>query len=158
MLTKSLFVLGALLALGGPSVAILGKERLLKSGRSVLLELAPVDPRSLMQGDYMALNYAVGRAAMSRQDGRLVLQDDPRGVAQVVRTDDGGPLRPGEYLLRYRCRRWGIRICGDSYFFQEGTGSAYAHARYGELRVGPDGDGVLVGLRDEAKQPLGSFR
>ncbi|MFX7329222.1 GDYXXLXY domain-containing protein, partial [Acinetobacter baumannii] len=33
------------------------KEMLLKEGQLVLLPLAPVDPRSLMQGDYMALRY-----------------------------------------------------------------------------------------------------
>ena len=29
------------------------KEQTLKEGQLVLLQLAPVDPRSLMQGDYM---------------------------------------------------------------------------------------------------------
>jgi len=33
-------------------------ERILSDGRVLLLELAPVDPRSLMQGDYMALQFA----------------------------------------------------------------------------------------------------
>ena len=35
------------------------RQGLLRNGRTVYLELAPVDPRSLLQGDYMALNYAV---------------------------------------------------------------------------------------------------
>ena len=35
--------------------SILSKEDLLKNGKLILLELAPVDPRSLMQGDYMSL-------------------------------------------------------------------------------------------------------
>src|SRR5690606_19512775 len=39
--------------------AVLGFERTLRDGQLVLLELAPVDPRSLMQGDYMALRFAV---------------------------------------------------------------------------------------------------
>ncbi|XOT97907.1 GDYXXLXY domain-containing protein, partial [Alcaligenes pakistanensis] len=30
-------------------------------GQTVLLELAPVDPRSLMQGDYMSLNFALSQ-------------------------------------------------------------------------------------------------
>ena len=37
--------------------SIAAKERLLVSGSTVYLELALVDPRSLMRGDYMALNY-----------------------------------------------------------------------------------------------------
>ncbi|MFD0701266.1 GDYXXLXY domain-containing protein [Myroides pelagicus] len=37
------------------------KEKIVKQGQLVLLELAPVDPRSLMQGDYMRLNYAISQ-------------------------------------------------------------------------------------------------
>ena len=29
------------------------------SGKPVVLKIAPADPRSLMQGDYMVLNYAI---------------------------------------------------------------------------------------------------
>ena len=35
------------------------KESLIKSSEEIFLELAPVDPRSLMQGDYMALEYKI---------------------------------------------------------------------------------------------------
>ncbi|MEL7161197.1 MAG: GDYXXLXY domain-containing protein, partial [Bacteroidota bacterium] len=40
---------------------VVQKERILDSGELVLLELAPVDPRSLLQGDYMRLNYAISQ-------------------------------------------------------------------------------------------------
>lgn len=50
--------LGLLLALGAANRGILGHERTLSEGRVVLLALAPVDPRSMMQGDYMALRFA----------------------------------------------------------------------------------------------------
>ncbi|UYO75286.1 GDYXXLXY domain-containing protein [Halomonas qinghailakensis] len=39
--------------------AIWQKEHHLAEGEIVYLELAPVDPRSLMQGDYMALSFAL---------------------------------------------------------------------------------------------------
>ena len=39
--------------------SVIQKETLIGEGTEVLLRLAPVDPRSLMQGDYMALNYQV---------------------------------------------------------------------------------------------------
>ena len=32
---------------------------MLATGKPVVLKIAPVDPRSLMQGDYMVLNYAI---------------------------------------------------------------------------------------------------
>ena len=50
-------LLGGLLVLGIANFAIWQKEDVLANGRTILLELAPVDPRSLMQGDYMALRF-----------------------------------------------------------------------------------------------------
>ena len=41
--------------------AVNTKEEILKNGKLVLLKLAPVDPRSLMQGDYMILNYEINQ-------------------------------------------------------------------------------------------------
>jgi uncharacterized membrane-anchored protein len=52
-------LLTAVAALTAVNFSIAAKERLLAHGRIVVLELAPVDPRSLMQGDYMQLNYRV---------------------------------------------------------------------------------------------------
>lgn len=49
---------GLLLALAVANHGIVQRERILTDGRVLLLELAPVDPRSLMQGDYMALEFA----------------------------------------------------------------------------------------------------
>lgn len=39
--------------------SIYQKETLLAEGQVIYLELAPVDPRSLMQGDYMALRFSI---------------------------------------------------------------------------------------------------
>jgi len=155
MLNRILFVVGALLAVGGPVAGIVQKELLLARGRTVLVELVPVDPRSLMQGDYLALHYALGPSVDLWPKGVLVLRDDELGVARYVRTGEALPLEPGEY--RVRCRRGynGLSIAGDAYFFQEGTAQVYARARYGELKVGPDGEAVLVGLRGPDRQPLG---
>ena len=63
-----------------------------------LLELAPVDPRSLIQGDYMALRFRAaddafrGRTRPEAADGRIVLQLDAQRVARYKRFDDGSPL------------------------------------------------------------------
>jgi uncharacterized membrane-anchored protein len=38
---------------------IFEKEKVVANGQTFLLELAPVDPRSIMQGDYMILNYDI---------------------------------------------------------------------------------------------------
>ena len=144
-------------------VLVLGKEGVLTRSTPLLLELVPVDPRSLMQGDYMVLDYAVSRAAriseQSRvEDGRLVLRRDERGVGHFVRREmpgDSTPLAPGELWLRYKVRGGLVRLGAESFFFQEGHADRYATAKYGELRVADDGTSVLVGLRDAELKPLG---
>ncbi len=147
MTRRWLLWVGLILALGVPSLLIGQKEMLLARGTPILLELAPVDPRSLMQGDYMSLRYAL--ASRVSGSGRMVIQLDARGVAQFVRPYEGGPLAAGEMLLRYRGSPQGEpRLGAESYFFQEGQAEHFAAARYGELRVTPAGDSVLVGLRD----------
>jgi uncharacterized membrane-anchored protein len=162
----------AILALVDFSIA--GKERQLGRGKVVCLELAPVDPRSLMQGDYMALRFKIAidaRPAMPRSgssgirsfpaqrdlataDGRIVVALDESSVATYRRLDDGTPLAPSEVLLRYRVREGEIKFATNAFFFQEGTADRYAGARYGEFRVAPDGELLLTGLRSKELQPL----
>ncbi|ATB42463.1 membrane protein [Cystobacter fuscus] len=139
---------------------VASKERLLARGTPLFLELAPVDPRSLIQGDYMVLDYAVSREAGIPEggpvaDGRLVIRRDERGVGHYVRSEESQPLAPGESWLRYKVRRGRVRLGAESFFFQEGHAEHYARAKYGELRVAEDGSSVLVGLRDADLHPLG---
>ena len=150
---------GLVLALGVPTWAIWQKEQLLAHGDVVLLELAPVDPRSLIQGDYMRLDYALTRAipgtADWSHDGAVVVSVDGDGVARFVRRHEPGQaLGQGERILRYRKRGKRVRVATDAYFFQEGRARKYAGARYGELRVEKDGSSVLVGLRDSSRAAI----
>lgn len=137
---------------------IYGKEQLIKNGEPILLELAPVDPRSLIQGDYMDLRYAITTNLETQEiprRGKLVITLDENNVASLVRIDDGTPLTPSERLLNYYHHEWRIDVGAPSYFFQEGTADRYTDAAYGELRVDAAGNSVLIGLRDEAFQKLG---
>ena len=47
------------LVLAVANLGIWQKERLIRDGQPIYVELAPVDPRSLMQGDFMRLNFRV---------------------------------------------------------------------------------------------------
>ncbi len=161
-----------LLSCGIVGGGIVQKELILARGQTVLLPLAPVDPRSLMQGDYMVLRYELERemgllepwerepgfADPFPRHGRLVLRVDEHGVGRFARIDDGGELREDERLLEYRLREgWNgrVRIGAESFLFEEGTAQVYEAARYGELVVAEGGEAVLVGLRDEQRRPLG---
>ncbi len=135
------------------------KQHLLRTGEVMLLQLAPRDPRSLMQGDYMTLRYALmeesGQAAAEEATqttatkGALVVKLDDHQVARFVRVHKGENLAPDERLLRYRLREGEFSVGAESFFFQEGQAELYARARYGELRVSSTGESLLVGLRDE---------
>lgn len=133
------------------------KEQTLTHGRQVFLKLAPVDPRSLMQGDYMRLAYELAghlKADDITLDGRLIVQLDAQGIGTSARLEDDLPLAPNETLLIYRNRK-GLRLGAESFFFQEGQAAVYEKAKYGELRVDASGNSVLVGLRGQALEPLG---
>ena len=163
MKTPTLIVT-TLLVLGSLNWMIIAKERILKTGRTVLCELAPVDPRSLMQGDYMILGYAVAEDASSRipadtHDGHLILSLNRNDVASFERIDDESPLAENEVRITFRRRRssfWRsrIRIGAESYFFQEGRADDFDKAKYGELKVAPNGECILIGLRDENRKKL----
>jgi len=145
---------GLLISLGGVNALVIQKERLLASGRKVLLELAPVDPRSLIQGDYMTLDYDAARRLRSVEDapsdGNVVIKLDARGVGTFVRVEKGNEtLSPDELRLRYRTREGTIRIGSGAFFFQEGHAGHYERAKYGELRVADSGTSVLVALCDK---------
>ena len=161
---KALALLAGLAMLAIVNFGIVQRERLLTDGELVLLRLAPVDPRSLMQGDYMRLNFEVAGEAFpfgsrtEAYDGHLVVAVDRHGVGRFVRLDDGRPLSPGERRLRYRVRAGQPNFATNAYFFEEGSTEIYANAAYGEFRVDGAGDMILTGLRDEGLRPLGPPR
>ncbi|WP_223636551.1 GDYXXLXY domain-containing protein [Corallococcus sp. EGB] len=153
---------GLALVLVALAFLVVQKESVLAHGRTVLLRLAPVDPRSLIQGDYMVLDYAINQGwregrEQPQQDGNVILHLDEHGVGEFVRYEPpASTLAPGEVRLRFRIRNSQMRLGAEAFFFQEGHAERYANARYGELRVMDNGTSVLVGLRDQNYQPLGS--
>lgn len=155
---------GLLLALVVVNLGIAGREALLRNGAIVLLELAPVDPRSLMQGDYMALDFAVNgqiRSALGTSaqtgsgDGYAILAIDDRGVASVRRAQaTAQPREAGDVALRYRLRDGQVHVVTNAWFFAEGEAQRFEAARFGELRVADDGEALLVAMRDANLKPL----
>ena len=154
-------IAAAVIGLAVVNYTIAAREAILEDGRVVLLELVPVDPRSLMQGDYMALRFKVVRDAFQPApaevvaDGRIVLGLDARGVATFRRFDNGAAPAADEVAFRYRIRHGTPKLGTNAFFFEEGRAGDYAKARYGEFRVAPNGEAILAALRDEALRELG---
>lgn len=156
---KAVILISALALLFAVNYGIYQKERLLADGELVLMPLAPVDPRSLMQGDYMRLRYAVDRQIDTydaAEDGFLVLDLDEHRVATLNRIVDQRDKADGAPVIRYRIRQGRLKLAGNTYFFQEGTSTTYNGARYGEFRIGSDGSALLTGVRDKEFNRLGA--
>lgn len=162
---KAIAIAAGVVLLALANWTVFQREDQLANGRIVLLELAPVDPRSLMQGDYMMLRFKAADDAFGRwgkvkdvADGRLVVKVDERNVGAFVRRDGGEPLAQGEVALRYRIRGDSLKFATNAYFFQEGNAKLYQGARYGEFRVAPSGELLLAHLRDAKLEKLGPQR
>ncbi|HJV96142.1 MAG TPA: GDYXXLXY domain-containing protein [Albitalea sp.] len=151
----------ALAVLAVANLGIWQKEQLIAHGQPVYVELAPVDPRSLMQGDFMRLNFSVPGGLQTEIDGllttrrpKVVVRLDERGVAKLLRLDTGAPLAAGERRVELTPKDGRWVFVSDAWFFKEGEGERWARAKYGEFRVSDDGRALLVGLRGADLQPL----
>jgi uncharacterized membrane-anchored protein len=155
--------LSAVLVLLAANLSIWKNERLISQGRPVFVALAPMDPRSLMQGDYMALNF-LPRAltpglnqsedAFAFEHPRVVFKLDPDGLATLRGPDDGQPLAADEVAIGLRPKNGRWVLVTDAFFFKEGEAARWAQARFGEFRVDASGKALLVGLRGDGLKPL----
>jgi uncharacterized membrane-anchored protein len=161
---KKIAITSLFLILAVVNWSIVGKEKHLAEGKIVYLELAPVDPRSLMQGDYMALNFELANAVytalpkteedrrwghdVAASDGFVVTSLNEQNVGQFKNLYNGQTLSKNELLLHYRVRDGAVKFATNAYFFQEGLGDLYAQARYGQFRVDNNGELLLVALYD----------
>jgi uncharacterized membrane-anchored protein len=153
---------GTLATLAVASGAIWQKQDVIAHGQPVFVELAPVDPRSLMQGDYMALNFRVPDGTWKlAPPGVLprrplaVASRDARGVARLLRNaEPGATLAAGEFVIELTPKNGRWILVTDAWFFAEGEGERWAAAKYGEFRVAPDGRALLVGMADANLKPI----
>ncbi len=154
--------LSAALVLLVANVGIWQKEQLIRHGQAVFVPLAPADPRSLMQGDFMRLEFvgwqdrwAINEQAAEGQP-HVVLRLDDQRIAQVLRFEHGtqAPLAEGELRLPLTHKAGNWVLVTDAFYFKEGEAERWEAARFGEFRIDPSGRALLVGLRGEALAPL----
>jgi uncharacterized membrane-anchored protein len=115
----------------------------------------PLDPRSLIQGDYMRLSYSIERNQQYQtkdKSGYMVIVLDQNKVATFKRFYDGNKLASDEKLLHYHNQFGRIRIVPDSFMFQEGHAKDYEQAKYGVFKFDTKGNHILVGLANEKLQ------
>ena len=136
--------------------SVMQKEEIIADGNLVLFRLAPVDPRSLMQGDYMRLDYEVAQKIIlpegSPKRGYCVVKMDSLGIAVYDRIQQTKKnIAQDEYLIGFQKADWRISIGADSYFFEEGSAKKYERAAFGGIRIDNKGNSILVGLYDSTR-------
>ena len=155
-------LLGLALVLVVMTRNIIKYEAHLTTGDTVLLALAPVDPRGFMQGDYMTLSYALERdvfAALNKdpgsypinEQGYVIVALDQHNVGQFKRLAANQPrnLASNEMALHYRIRNGVMQLATNAFFFQEGHGEAFEAAEYGLFRINDKGEPLLTNLVDK---------
>ncbi|ROR94911.1 putative membrane-anchored protein [Sinobacterium caligoides] len=165
-MNKLISLLSLAVILGLINGSIYSKEQHLANGEIVYLELAPVDPRSLMQGDYMALNFSMGRSIQQEiaeskphqhaSSGYVIVSLDKRHVASFKALYTDQVLADNERLLRYRSRNGNVKFATNAFFFQEGHGEYYESAKYGQFRVDDDGELLLTAMYDKDLLKIGA--
>ena len=150
--------------LGAVNYKVQQFEDVLATGKPVVLKIAPADPRSLMQGDYMVLNYAIlsdlqqsqfssesnettgiDELSPSGKKAYILVHLDKNHVATLCEAQSEIPTdfkhcTPNVYLpIRYK--GWLPELPSQDYFFAEGKGEYYAQSEYAEYRFK---DGILL--------------
>lgn len=152
-----LIVVNLLLLISYFNWSVYAKEKIIDQGKLVLLKLAPIDPRSLMQGDYMALNYEVNvisKKVNIPKRGFCLLKIDSNGVGhRIALIKNFRSEQNNQIAVKYffsGTEFWpGIHVGAESYFFEEGQGKKFEAALYGGLKIDGNGNSVLVGLYDK---------
>lgn len=162
---KKIALISLLIILCLVNLAVFGKEKHIAEGRIVYLDLAPIDPRSLMQGDYMALSFQMAdevyralpkfeekrrwRHNVNGSDGYVIAELDDRNIGTFKKIYSEQTLSGNEILLRYRVRNGTVKFATNAFFFQEGHGKYYQDARYGQFRVDRKGELLLTAMYDK---------
>ncbi|WP_216933843.1 MULTISPECIES: GDYXXLXY domain-containing protein [unclassified Acinetobacter] len=162
---------------------ILQHEWYLAKSKSIFVELAPVDPRSILQGDYMVLNYQLHFAGVDAAEStvnpassNISIQDfkDQSEIMSYVRLDvqrrvirtsfdprllQVYPASSSKLLLKNPRNTFeALYPAANSFMFAEGLEPCYRNAKFAELKVKDNGKALLVDLADSQLKPLNCER
>jgi len=125
------------------------EERRHAVGNSILVHTAPVDPRDLLSGQYLALSYEFSRPMPLRDEGREPTEGEsvwvvlrPEGDFYVP--DHAESARPyhlpwGQVAIVGRREKWRTMFGVEKYFVPEGTETPPQAETTVRLRVSDDG-------------------
>lgn len=124
---------------------VVSQERILDVGKVVLLETQPVDPRDLLRGDFVILNYKINNVPLERfspqlstevpagtkiyvalaSTGTNAFSQVTRASLERLRVSEGEVLLRGKAQKNWQTQSGSVRIeYGlEKYFVAEGTGN-----------------------------------
>ncbi|ANB59777.1 GDYXXLXY domain-containing protein [Anoxybacteroides amylolyticum] len=154
---------GLLIGIIALQVAAIGytafsKEQLLTHGKLVKLQLVPIDPRSLLQGDYVRLGYEISTVKNVDERGtiQVILRKDEEGVYRFVdiyslngKLYHSDAYQTGDVLMNGKLNGDTVVYGIESYFVPEKTGGdVQRRARFAYVRVSQTGDAILEKVSD----------
>ena len=138
------------------------KQYVVATGTEVILQGTPVDPRSLMQGDYAILDYEIAdipenvKTDFGPGDDVIVVLTKRDQVWEAVDylTTDWAPLRSDVFIRGEMQSNGRIDFGIGTYFVPEGTGREIERARDLKVRVSvsEDGDATVMGVIVDGKE------
>ena len=137
------------------------KYSVVKTGRTVVLQSVPIDPRDLMRGDFVRIRFAINRLDLSRlaADGAPL----PPGSVVYVTLKNTGPawtpvradaalpaLQEDEAVIKGKIRDRNGNIIQvdygiDSYYVAEGKGRPLEREKYWRVKLDRKGHAVIEG-------------
>lgn len=131
---KIFVVLNLLLLMIVFGYSVIKEEKNLKKA-TFYIKTVPVDPRSLIQGDYMVLNYDIAASARMEigniRKGYIRIKINDLKIAEFIRIDEEYlPPSNNEISIQFQKNGSNIDIGVNSYLFQEGTGNKFQKAQY----------------------------
>lgn len=136
-------------------------ELLLSQGEMIKLKLQPVDPRSLMQGDYVILNYEISNIEIdfgNDQKGKIevLLRENQDGIYEysgIYKFKELGWNKPytaqeGDIIIAGKYTGFNRIVYGiENFFIEEGTGSEVErNMEYAYVKVAKNGDAILESI------------
>jgi uncharacterized membrane-anchored protein len=138
------------------SYLIIKNEINIQNSETIYLKTAPIDPRSILQGDYVKLNFEVGDAILRKKNynkySKAIIKLSPKKIAYFDRFyEKNSKISKNERVINFSKKGSRIVIGTDSYFFQEGKGKEYENKKYGKFKLDKNGNLLLIELIDKVK-------
>ena len=137
------------------TLIIFQKESILRNGMDIILKVEPVDPRSLLQGDYVELSYNISQVETEDYSEQVyvLVEKDENGIYQIKQIYDtieearDEKTGKNQAILTGKSNGDTITYGIEHFFIEEGTGrEVEQNAKYAKIRVGSNGDAILISI------------